>query len=225
MIAPMGSAVPSAGAATRPERRRILIVSTDYGPPWNEGEKNIAWVLRSAMLQQGWEATVAWNHARDITAGPHHQPSTREIATALRFWLRTARLARRRRASVIHLLSSVSTALGVKCRLIRQRSGASLVLHVTGLARPVWGYQRFLRADRIIVGGSYLLPLFPGAIDLPPPSPHLNRRLETELQRPLLAPPGRRILYLGAMEPVRGVHPWSRPSRSSASGQAARDAR
>jgi glycosyltransferase involved in cell wall biosynthesis len=70
----------------------------------------------------------------------------------------------------------------------------------------VSGYQRFLRADRIVVGGSYLLPLFPGAVNLPPLSPHLNRQRRLEAARPFVATPGRRILYLGAMEAVRGVH-------------------
>lgn len=194
------------GSTAGRERRRMLIVSTDYGPPWNEGEKNIARMLRSALINEGWRVTVASNHASDITAGPNHRGSVREIATTLRFWMQTADAARRQGVKVIHLLSSVSSALGLKCRVLRQRSRASLVLHVTGLARPVSGYRRFLRADRIVVGGSYLLPLFPGAINLPPLSPHLNRQRKLEAGRPVVAPAGRRILYLGALESARGIH-------------------
>ena len=206
MTLPLDAAGTTLGSNAGRARRHMLIVSTDYGPPWNEGEKNIARMLRSALVDEGWKVTVASNHASDITAGPQHRASVREIASTLRFWIQTAAVARERGVAVIHLLSSVSSALGLKCRVLRQRSGASLVLHVTGLARPVSGYRRFLRADQIVVGGSYLLPLFPGAINLPPLSPHLNRQRKLEAGRPLVTPPGRRLLYLGAMESVRGVH-------------------
>ena len=124
----------------------------------------------------------------------------------MRFWAQAGRQARRRGAAVVHLLTSVSSLLGMKCAVIRRLSGAPLLLHVTGLSRPVRGYRVGLRADRIVVGGSYLRPFFPGAVDLPPVSPHMNPSLDDEACRAAGATLGARILYLGAMEPERGVH-------------------
>jgi len=195
-----------AGAQATAALPRVLIVSTDYGPPWNEGEKNIARVLDGTLVEHGWQPSVCSRRDSTLAAGPHHTGSPWEVAGALRFWVDVARAARDRHASVIHLLSSVSSALGVKCRVIKRLSGAALVLHVTGLAWPTRGYRTLLTADRVVVGGSYLQPFFPDAIDLPPLSPHVNPRLQWDARHPApLASPAR-LLYLGAMEPVRGVH-------------------
>ena len=185
---------------------KVVIVSTDYGPPWEEGEKNIARVLVSALSESGWEGIVCSNPQSDIEAGPHHRASLREIRASLRFWVHAALTARRQRASVVHVLSSVSSLLGLKCQVISRLSGASLLLHVTGLATPVRGYRLGLRADRVVVGGSYLQPFFPDAINLPPVSPHVNPLPTRAPHEGLMDGAPRRILYLGAMEPARGVH-------------------
>jgi glycosyltransferase involved in cell wall biosynthesis len=184
----------------------VMIVSTDYGPPWNEGEKNIAHVLENALAQNGWETSVCANPGDYLEAPPRHRASLREITRAVRFWTHAARTGRQRGARVIHLLSSISSLLGLKCAVIKRMSGASLLLHVTGLAKPVRGYRLLLRADRIVVGGSYLRPFFPDAVDLPPISPHMNPQLDDDARLSPVCEAPRRILYLGAMEPERGVH-------------------
>ena len=183
-----------------------MIVSTDYGPPWEEGEKNIARVLEDSLAQNGWEPSVCSNPDSDIEASPHHRASLRDATAVVRFWTRAARTARQRGATVIHLLSSISSLLGLKCAVIKRMSGASLLLHVTGLAKPVRGYRVLLRADRIVVGGSYLRPFFPEAVDLPPISPHMNPELDRDARLSPVCEAPRRLLYLGAMEPERGVH-------------------
>ena len=185
---------------------RVLIVSTDYGPPWNEGEKNIARVLHGSLVEHGWQPSVCSRRDSTLAAGPRHTGSPWEVAGALRFWVDVARAARERRASVVHLLTSVSSALGLKCCVIKRLSGAALVLHVTGLAWPTRGYRMLLSADRVVVGGSYLRPFFPDAVSLPPLSPHLNPRIQWDARQATPSTSPRRILYLGAMEPVRGVH-------------------
>jgi len=184
---------------------RVLIVSAEYGPPWAEGEKNIARALVRSLTEHGWRASVCSNPQIDTEASSRHHLSLRGVGSALRFWVHTARAARERGASVIHLLSSVSSLLGAKCAVIKGLSGASLLLHVTGLASPLRGYRLGLRADRIAVGGSYLRPYFPDAVDLPPMSPHMNVDREREARREPFDDTPRRILYLGAMEPERGV--------------------
>jgi glycosyltransferase involved in cell wall biosynthesis len=192
--------------ARQPAAGRVLIVSTDYGPPWNEGEKNIAHALDRRLGDHGWSSVVCSNPSSDVTASSRHRPTPAKLAGALRFWLLIARRARQERATVIHLLSSVSSALGLKCRVVRRASGVPLLLHVTGLAQPIRGFRRFLEADRVVVGGSYLAPLFPGADDVPPVSPHQNPRLEVDARRGAHVENRGRLLYLGHMEQERGVH-------------------
>jgi len=184
----------------------VLIAATQYGQPWNEGEKNIARVLAQALSERGWEFCVCSHPTRDAEVAARHSASLSKLVAAMRFWALVARTARQRRASVIHLLSSVSSVLGLKCAVIKRLSGASLLLHVTGLARPVLGYRVLLRADRIVIGGSYLQPLFPGAVNLPPLTPHMNPHLDRDAAISRNGVAAHRILYLGAMEPERGVH-------------------
>jgi glycosyltransferase involved in cell wall biosynthesis/peptidoglycan/xylan/chitin deacetylase (PgdA/CDA1 family) len=125
----------------------------------------------------------------------------------LRFWFDVARVARAREVAIIHVISSVSSLVGLKCFLIKRFSRAALVLHVTGRARPIRGYRTLLTADCVIVGGSYLMPLFPSAVDIPPLSPHVRSSANLELVHTRSTSRKRgRILYLGSMEPVRGVH-------------------
>jgi glycosyltransferase involved in cell wall biosynthesis len=184
--------------------RPVFIVSSWYGPPWNEGEKNIARALELGLPDHGFSARVYSDAFHDVTRRAHHRPSPARIAGRLRFWAAAALTARREGATIVHLLTSVSSALGLKAAVIRTLSGASLVLHVTGLSSPVRGYRILLRADRVLVGGAYLRPLFPGAIEVPPISPNMNPEGADEPPRAVGAP--RRLLYLGSMEPVRGVH-------------------
>src|SRR5581483_7294471 len=196
------------GARRRSPSReaRVVIVSTDYGPPWNEGEKNIAHVLDRRLRDHGWQPTVCSNPWSDVTASSRHRPSAVKLARAVRFWVDVGRSARRDGAALIHLLTSVSSALGLKCRILRRAAGVPLLLHATGLARPVRGYRRLLEYDAAVVGGSYLLPFFPDAVDLPPLSPHVNARLAADARAAAPAAPGGRLVYLGHMEPERGVH-------------------
>ncbi len=185
---------------------RVMIVCTMYGPPWNEGEKNIARVLERSLGAHGFEAFVWAKRAPDPTAPPRHRPSLGGLMDNLRFWAEIGRTARARGVDVIHVLTSLSSALGLKSFCIRTLAGTPVLLHVTGLSRPTRGYRTLLRADRVVVGGTYLQPFFPGAEEIPPVSPHVNQ--DNGAGVPASRPPGRgaRLLYLGAMEPVRGVH-------------------
>ncbi len=196
----------AAAPAHASREARVVIVSTDYGPPWNEGEKNIAHVLDRRLRDHGWQPSVCSNPWSDVTASSRHRPSAVKLARAVRFWVDVGRSARRDGAALIHLLTSVSSVLGLKCRILRRAAGVPLLLHATGLARPVRGYRRLLEYDAAVVGGSYLLPFFPDAVDLPPLSPHVNARLAADARAATLAAPGGRLVYLGHMEPERGVH-------------------
>ena len=126
------------------------------------------------------------------------------------FWWKAAREARQQNVDTIHLISDVSPIVGLKCFIIRTLSGVPLLLHVPGRGDLVFGYRFLLRADQIITGGSYLREFFPESLDFPPLSPHMNsisdeKDAEHNQIRDSHSPKGS-VLYLGAMEPARGVH-------------------
>jgi glycosyltransferase involved in cell wall biosynthesis len=185
------------------ERPTVGIVCAMYGPPWNEGEKNMARALELGLPAHGFSPRVYCNRAHDNMAPVRHRPSPWKIATSLRFWHEAGRAARRDGARVVHLVTSLSSILGLKCAVIRASSGAPLLLHVTGLSQPLRGHRFLLSADRVVVGGAYLKPWFPEALELPPVSPHV--KINGVAPR-CAEGPGRRLLYMGSMEPVRGVH-------------------
>jgi glycosyltransferase involved in cell wall biosynthesis len=180
----------------------VGIVCAMYGPPWNEGEKNIARALELGLPAHGFAARVYNNTMHDESAPVRHRPSPWKIATSVRFWRGAGRAARRDGARVVHVVTSLSSILGLKCAVIKAAARAPLVLHVTGLSQPRGGHRVLLNAERVIVGGEYLKPWFPEAVDLPPVSPHVRVNGAT----PAPATSGKRLLWLGSMEPVRGVH-------------------
>jgi glycosyltransferase involved in cell wall biosynthesis len=179
----------------------VGVVCAMYGPPWNEGEKNMARALELGLPAHGFAARVYSNTRHDNSAPVRHRPSPWKIATSIRFWRGSGLAARRDGARVVHLVTSLSSILGLKCAVIKAAAKAPLVLHVTGLSQPLRGHRTFLSAERVIVGGEYLKPWFPEAIDLPPVSPHVR----SNGTAPSPTTSGKRLLWLGSMEPVRGV--------------------
>jgi len=182
------------------------VVCPHYGPPWNEGVKNMVRVLKERISSSGTDVVVCSPEDGDRQGYLAHLPLPSIIKNKILFWLRTARRARREQVKVIHLFSSLSSILGIKCFIIKSFSKLPLVLHVTGLGTPVFGYRFLLKAEQIIVGGSYLMKFFPTALDLPPVSPHVNNRNGKEDNKLEAKPHHGKILYLGALERVRGVH-------------------
>jgi hypothetical protein len=67
----------------------IGIVCSYYGPPWNEGEKNIARALEIGLSAHGFSPRVYGNPAHDISALVRHRPSPAKIAACIRFWRAT----------------------------------------------------------------------------------------------------------------------------------------
>ena len=187
---------------------KVMMICSSYGPPWNEGVRNMVRVLEEQLADfQIGSVICARDGGRERS---FEQPVRRFLPwnpiRNLFFWWRAAREARKQCVDAIHLFSGVSPILGLKCRIIRTFSGVPLLLHVVGLEYTVFGYRFLLSADRVIVVGSYLREFFPGAYDLPPISPHMNSQTDAEPRQLVSSLPPTRILYLGALEPVRGVH-------------------
>jgi glycosyltransferase involved in cell wall biosynthesis len=183
----------------------VMIVCPRYGPPWNEGVKNMVKLLEESLSESGVTVTVVSREKGGLSGSLASRFFPLRIIGAFVFWYSIAREARARQVQIVHLFSSVSSVLGIKSFVVRTLSGIPLVVHVTGLRKCTLGYGLLLRAEQVVVGGSYLLKFFPSAIDLPPVSPYVNLSYES----PPLADSGvtpSKILFLGAMEAVRGVH-------------------
>jgi len=183
---------------------RVMMVCARYGPPWNEGVKNMVRLLEEHLSTLGFTITVVSKTGTDPLRSTKRCLPAVAIET-IAFWWRVARMARAQGVQVIHLFSSLTSVLGLKSFVIRTLSGVPLVVHITGLGKPTSGYRLLFKADRVIAGGNHLAGFFPGAVVLPPVSPHMNRDDDRSPPADVETIP-RRILFLGAMESVRGVH-------------------
>ena len=185
---------------------KIMLMCSRYGPPWNEGSKNIVRVLEKRLPGFGVEVVVC-SERNDSHNGPTSGKSYLSFfASKPFFWWSAAKKARDEGVEIIHLISSISSLLGIKCFFIRLFSGIPLLVHLTGLEKPIYGYKFLLRAERIIVGGTYLKRFFPNSVNLPPVSPHVNAQDEKKPPQMAICNYPGKILYLGAMEAIRGVH-------------------
>lgn len=185
---------------------KVMIICHLYGLPWNEGVKNMVRVLVEKLTDFGIDVEVYSKGGRGNSRPPSIKLAPVILARDLMFWWKAARWARTQRVEVIHLLSSVTSILGLKCFIIRILSRIPLLLHITGINRPIFGYNFLLRADRIIVGGNYLRKFFPVSVEFNPVSPYFNPGNAIRPCRLIFNSRPRKILYLGAMEAVRGVH-------------------
>ena len=184
---------------------KVMMVCPRYGPPWNEGVKNMVKLLEEQLSELGVAITVVSRTKNNCSHPPTKRFLPIRVVDTLTFWWRISRTARKQQVQVIHLFSSLTSVLGIKSLIIRTLSGVPLVVHITGLGKPTFGYNLLFRADQVIVGGDYLTEFFPGAVNLPPVSPYMNLQDEVPPQTDAEMAP-RKILFLGAMEPVRGVH-------------------
>ncbi|MFL5386895.1 MAG: glycosyltransferase family 4 protein, partial [Longimicrobiaceae bacterium] len=129
----------------------------------------------------------------------------RSLARKLGVWRRAADAARREGVDLIHVMCSITSVAGLKLHLLRRRSGLPVVAHFTGVGTPHVGYRWLMAADRVLVGGEYLRRYLPEAESIPPLSPHVAEPGAARPRDPDPARPRRRVLFLGAMERVRGV--------------------
>ena len=183
------------------------MVFSCYGPPWNEGIRNMVRTLEEELRALGVEVLI---YPRDQSDEDHFEHPLRQglptfFKKTVAYWWRLSRVAREQGVQVIHIHSNVSPLMGLKCFFIKNASRLPVLLHAAGLGDSIRGYRFLLNADRIIVGGDYLKEYLPGAIDFPPVSPHLNPEVGTGRVCPSRSGQSRKILYLGAMEPARGV--------------------
>lgn len=212
----------SVDAACRPVAcvMRIVIVCPNYyGPPWKEGVANLTRRLGEHLAAKD-EVTVVSPNAgtgRYRMEGEIHGGRRAGRLSVVRVgggspwakratfwpgvlgWLRVNPPAAR-----VILFASASRSLPARIGLVRRASRAPLLVYVTGLGVENPPIFRNTAAERITVISPYLLRWFPDAEVVYP-------FVRTELAG--TEPPMRvngselpfRFLYLGALEPERGV--------------------
>lgn len=198
-LAPLGSLHQSADGA----EGKIGIVVRAFGPPWNEGVRNLAHELARFLIARKRDVTVIATRVRNIgeSAAP---PVAQARAHGFFSWpLVAGWKARKLRLSSLLFFSDYSVGVGLKALLLRWTSGARVVVYVPGLSR----FHRLnlrgtlpANGTGYAVGSKFLQTYLPGA-DLVPPWVSLERAVRNGH----CARRRNRILYLGSFNRGRGV--------------------
>ncbi|HXH82071.1 MAG TPA: glycosyltransferase family 4 protein [Candidatus Tectomicrobia bacterium] len=197
-----GLAAPAArGATDEPRRLHVALVTSQWGPPWVEGVRNLARRLVAFLEARGTRVTiVAPRRGRhDRLLGPTARRL--HLLTSGRFLITAALDARRAGADTVLMLASASPLLGVRSWLLHRATGRPVVIYITGRRSMVTGCRTLLRARTVAVNAPVLASLFPGATVVPPfvDPDRLGAGERTgRSERPV-------ILFLGAFERCRGV--------------------
>jgi O-antigen/teichoic acid export membrane protein/glycosyltransferase involved in cell wall biosynthesis len=198
-LAPLESLHQSADAA----EGKIGIVVRAFGPPWNEGVRNLAHELARFLIARRRDVTVVATRVRnsDESAAP---PVAQARAHGFFSWpLVAGWKARKLGLSSLLFFSDYSVGVGLKALLLRWTSGARVVVYVPGLSRfHRLNLRGTLPANgaRYAVGSKFLQNYLPGA-DLVPPWVSLDRAVRNGQ----CATRRNRILYLGSFNRGRGV--------------------
>ena len=204
----MGRSTPRRAVS---EMRVLIILPKAYGPPWNEGQKNLARSLVEFLRQRGDSVCVAGANGITYPEEPRETDGSNDAKQIPdRFaLLRTVRQAAKLfRPDVSLLFCSCSSLLGVKTRLLRSILPSPLVLYVSGLRAPVCGYKLLLKAHKILVGSPFLREYFPHApLVFPFTKPELTNASAVDKfpNGQQKRRPARKFLFLGAWEPGRGI--------------------
>jgi glycosyltransferase involved in cell wall biosynthesis len=179
---------------------KIALISPHYGPPWNEGVRNMARCLVEFLQSKGEEVFVISRKlmAESRSFGPAllRVPLLRSVA----FNIFALRQVKKVKPEIVLVLASLSSALGIKCFLLRKTVKKPLILYITGLRGWTLGYQFLLNAEKIVVNSDFLKDFFEEAEVIPPfidATKFVKKDKDT--------PSSNVILFLGEFERVRGV--------------------
>jgi glycosyltransferase involved in cell wall biosynthesis len=186
--------------------RVLITLGNVYEPPWKEGVANLARRLAGYLEAQGDTVQVVGWAAMHRAGSAGAQFKATSWTARWHLLTRVIRQARQFAPDALFLFASCSSGLGFKSWLMRALTGRPLVVYVSGLGYPLWGYRVLLRADKVLVGSPFLQRYFPGAPIIYPFAPvHLKPDApRPSVEQALLRSP-RTFLFLGSWEPGRGV--------------------
>lgn len=196
--------------------RVAIVSSTPYAPPWSEGGRNLIRRMACEFSQRGIITTIIGPKTPGAIACGDFGERVVNVASSLavsgwmralvqsRVWLSAALAVRglTSETDVVLLLACLTSALGLRTAFLKRLSSTPLVVYVTGLGRPRFGFRWGLSADRILVGSEFLQRWLPEADVIYPFLPVGLEHDEASLGKPDGV---FRVLFLGSLEPERGV--------------------
>ena len=147
---------------------KIVLITPHYGPPWNEGVRNMARCLVAFLQSKGEEVSIiSPNLPRE--PGLFHTLLWRiSLFRSLEFNFSAARRVKQLNPDAVLVLTSLSSVLGVKSWLLKKVTRKPQILYITGLRRLILGYRVFLNPQKIIVNSDFLKAFFTEAEVIPP---------------------------------------------------------
>lgn len=196
--------------------RILLITAHPYSPPWNDGVKNIVRRLTQYLSINGNDVIIICPD-RDHSAqqvGEFGEEILPFLSTAsgmgshARLWFSMTRhihrITQEKRPDVALAFVSASLFLGPRALMLRSLLGSRLTLYISGLSRPLLGFNWFLQNIEIMVGSPFLLRWFPDAAVAYPVTPVHLKPVES-VETPHHTRNAFSLLYLGWASRERGV--------------------
>lgn len=178
---------------------KIALITPHYGPPWNEGVRNMARCLVEFLQSKGEEVFIISPKLLEAGLFGHHILKV-PLLNSVAFNIYAARRAKQVNPDIVLVLGSLSSALGIKSWLMRRAIKKPLILYITGLRQLIFGYRFLLNAQKVIVNSDFLKAFFKEAEVIPP---FINAT--KWVSKGNRTPSSNVILFLGAFERCRGV--------------------
>ena len=178
---------------------RVAVITTSWGPPWNEGVRNLSRSLASYLETAGDSVEVLHPAPSAVAAG-----GLRGAWRQARFLMGMPGRLRAGRFDAALWFTSLSPWFGSKLSILRT-AGVPVLPYVTGLraAGPLITH----RASRpvLVITPYFQRRYFPHAVLVPPFLPVTVQRPADFTRTPPAPDEKRRVLFLGAFEAGRGV--------------------
>ena len=178
---------------------RVAVITTSWGPPWNEGVRNLARSLESFLVDAGDSVEVLYPDSSAVAAG-----GRRGVWQQARFLMEMPRRLRTGRFDSAFWFTSLSPWFESKLRILRT-AGVPVLPYVTGLratGRPIMSRAKY---PVLVITPHFQRHYFPHAVWVPPFLPVTVRRPADFARTPPAPGETRRVLFLGAFEAGRGV--------------------
>ncbi|MHB8079039.1 MAG: glycosyltransferase family 4 protein [Candidatus Krumholzibacteriia bacterium] len=178
---------------------RVAVITTSWGPPWNEGVRNLARSLTDYLEAAGDSVEVLHPSPSAVAAGGWRGPWRQA-----RFLMAAPRRLRAGRFDAALWFTSLSPWFGSKLLILRT-AGVPVLPYVTGLraAGPVIAPRA--PGPVLVITPHFQRRYFPRAVWVPPFLPATVRRPADFARTPPAPGETRRVLFLGAFEAGRGV--------------------
>lgn len=177
----------------------VAVITTSWGPPWNEGVRNLARSLVDYLEIVGDSVEVLRPDPSTAAGG-----ALRGAWRQARFLMATPRRLRAGRFDAALWFTSLSPWFGSKLSILRM-AGVPVLPYVTGLRSVGPLSKPRTPGSVLVITPHFQRRYFPHAVLVPPFLPVTVRRPPDFNRTPPAPGETRRVLFLGAFEAGRGV--------------------